>query len=238
MTRESERAERGADARPRGAAARFETVHAVCMLAAGGLTLVARDVRVVAVAGAVSLAAFVLGARGRWTASGRFGAANTVTLVRVVGVFAFGWLGAKAASPEGALLVLALFALDGLDGWIARRTRTASAFGERLDTECDAWMVLVVSLALFLAGRLGAFVLVAGLLRYLYVLALAVVPSERGDEPPSRTGRWAFSFLMLSLCASLWPLGPWHVPLAMLAIALLCASFARSVVWSWGPVRK
>lgn len=230
--------ERGAVARTRGAVARLETAHAVCMLVVAALALVVRDVRVVAVAGAASLLAFVFGARGRWTATGRFGAANTITLVRMGGVLAFGWLGEAAASPVGALLVLSLFALDGLDGWIARRTSSASAFGARLDTECDAWMVLVASLVLFLAGRLGAFILAAGLLRYLYVVALVLVPRARGDEPPSRSGRWAFSFLMVSLCASLWPLGPWHTPLAMLALALLCASFARSVVWSWAPVRK
>lgn len=229
---------RGAESRTRGVLARFETVHALCLLAAAGLALGARDVRIVAVAGAVSLLVFVLRAHGRWTESGNFGAANTITLARVGGVFVFSWLGARAASPPGALLVLALFALDGVDGWVARRTHTASAFGARLDTECDAWMVLVASLVLQLAGRLGPFILVAGLLRYLYVLALAIVPGARGDEPPSRTGRWAFSLLVASLCASLWPLGPWHAPVAMLAVALLCASFARSVVWSWGPVPK
>jgi phosphatidylglycerophosphate synthase len=219
---------------PRGA----EALHAASMLAAMAATLVVRDLRVVTAVGLLALFGLVASARGRWTATGAFGAANSVTLLRALCVGAFGCLGGLATSPVGALAVFAVFALDGLDGWLARRTGTASAFGARFDQECDAWLVLVAALALHLADRVGAFILVAGALRYFYTLALVFVPGARGDEPPSRTGRWAFSLLVSSLCASLWPLGPWHVALAVFATALLCLSFVRSVLWSWGPVRR
>lgn len=208
------------------------------MLVAAGSSLAARDARIASIVGAASLAAWTWQARRAWTPSGTFGAANAVTLLRAALVVVFGSLGDGAATPGGALLLLAAFALDGVDGWLARRHRATSAFGARFDTECDAWTVLVATLVLHLAGRLGAFILVAGVARYAYVLALALVPSARGEEPRSRTGRWAYSLLMGSLCVSAWPLGAWHTPLAMLATALLCASFLRSVVWSWGPVSE
>ena len=215
-----------------------ERAHAAAMLLAAGLSLGTHDVRATAVVGAGALLLYVVEARGRWTPSGAFGAANTVTLVRAALVFAFACLGARAAGPLGSALVLAAFGLDGVDGWLARREQNASPFGTRLDTECDAWTVLVAALVLYLSARLGWFVLIAGLLRYAYVLLLALWPRNRGAEPPSRTGRWAFSLLMVSLCASLWPFGSWHVPLAMLATGLLCLSFVRSVVWSLGAVAK
>ena len=210
-------------------------MHAAFMLLAAGFSLVAEDARIAVVAGATSLVAWMVRARGTWTPSGRLGAANAVTLLRAGVVLVFGCLGEHAATPAGALLVLGAFVLDGVDGWLARRSGTASTFGARLDMECDAWTVLVAALVLYLSGRLGAFILVAGALRYTYVVALALRPSVKGEEPRSRTARWAFSLVMISLCVSLWPLGAWHVPLAGLATLLLCASFVRSTVWSWRP---
>ena len=47
-------------------------------------------------------------------------------------------------------------ALDGVDGWVARRTRTASAFGARFDMETDALLILVLSALVWRVGKAGA----------------------------------------------------------------------------------
>ena len=52
--------------------------------------------------------------------------------------------GQPAVPALVALSVVALV-LDALDGWVARRTRTASAFGARFDGEADAFLMLVLS---------------------------------------------------------------------------------------------
>ena len=49
-------------------------------------------------------------------------------------------------------------------------------------------------------------------------------------------GRYAFAVMVLSMCASLWPIEPWHRPLALLATLLIVYSFGRSVYWSLKPV--
>ena len=51
------------------------------------------------------------------------------------------------------LTVVAL-ALDAVDGWVARRTRTASALGARFDGEVDAFLILVLSVYVAPLGRL------------------------------------------------------------------------------------
>src|SRR5262245_48079916 len=84
------------------------------------------------------------------TAAAALGPADRVTLLRaglVAGAAAF------VADPfvqpvqVSALVLLAVVALvlDGVDGWIARRTGTVSEFGARFDMEVDAFLILVLS---------------------------------------------------------------------------------------------
>jgi phosphatidylglycerophosphate synthase len=205
--------------------------HAAVMLLAAAASLALGNALPAALAGGAALLVLVHAHRGRFTPSGQFGAANAITALRLLLTLSLGWLGLRTLEAPVALLVLAIFALDGLDGWLARRSGQASDFGARFDMECDALLVLVCALLLYLHGRLGAFVLVAGALRYAYVLVLAVLPQGGREAPRSRLGRYVFAVLMLSFIASL-ALLPGHRWLALGAVLLLCVSFARSMYWS------
>jgi len=99
--------------------------------------------------------------------------------------------------------------------------------------EVDAFMVLLVAILLFSGARLPAFILVAGAMRYVYVLLLMLAPRDAPEAPPSRWGRHVFSLMVVSLAASAWPL-PHHRVLAAVASLCLVASFARSSWWSLG----
>jgi phosphatidylglycerophosphate synthase len=164
------------------------------------------------------------------------GAANAVTLARLGLVVVIGLRLETEAGPLAAGLILAVFLLDGIDGRIARSTGTTSELGARFDMETDALLVLVSALGLYASGRLGAFVLVPGVLRYAYVLALALVPRLRGEAPRSLLGRYAFALMVVSLALSAWPLFPQHALLALVASLGIVASFGRSVYWSWRSV--
>jgi phosphatidylglycerophosphate synthase len=186
------------------------------LLGAGSLLLlIARELRGSAGAGA-----------------SRIGPANAITLVRVALVVLLALRLPRGAGPVEAGLVLLVFALDGVDGWVARRTGSASELGARLDMETDALFVLVCALGLYACGRLGAYVLVPGVLRYGYVLALAWLPRLRREAPRSQLGRYAFALMVLSFAVSAWPLSRQHAWLALLASLGIAASFARSVYWS------
>jgi phosphatidylglycerophosphate synthase len=211
---------------------RWSKLHAVAMLIAALLALALRAAWPVALIGAASLFALLGLGRGRYTPAGAFGSANAVTLLRLLLIACLALVGQRMRGEESALLMFAVFALDGLDGWLARSRQLSSAFGARFDTECDAMLVLVGSLLLYLRARLPAFILVPGALRYAYVLAIGWLPGRGREQPRSLVGRYVFAIVVLSLCASLWPLEPWHRPFALLATLLIVYSFGRSVYWS------
>src|SRR5205814_1162814 len=67
-------------------------------------------------------------------------------------------------------------ALDGVDGWLARKSRMVSAFGARFDMEVDALLIQALAILAWQYGKAGAWVLASGLLRYVFVAAGGVWP--------------------------------------------------------------
>ena len=62
----------------------------------------------------------------------------------------------------------------------------ASAFGARFDMETDALLIQVLAILAWQYGKAGPWVLVSGLLRYLFVAAGWVWPWMREPLFPSR----------------------------------------------------
>jgi phosphatidylglycerophosphate synthase len=213
----------------------FSRVNALLMLLASAGSLAFRSAWPAAALGALSLCGCVVLLRGRWTPSGALGAANALTLLRLALIASLPALSAPAPGRAAALLVAIIFVLDGVDGWIARRKREVSAFGAYFDLECDALLVLLCTLVLYQTGRLGGYVLVPGLLRYVYVLLVITLPIAADAAPHSRIGRYAFCALILGFIASLWPLEPVHRSLAAMATSLVVGSFAHSIFTSIRP---
>jgi len=206
--------------------------HAVLLMIAAGLSLLLDSLLPPTLVGVLSLLFLIFRHRGQWTTTGVFGSANMVTTLRlfmVAGLCAIGF--ARGVGPAAAVLVATIFALDGLDGWLAKRTGQSSAFGAAFDMECDALLVLVCTLLMYLHGRLGAYILIPGLLRYVYALALIWLPERDGEAPRSRIGRFVFSLFAVSMVVSLWPVEPLHRPLEVLATVFVVWSFARSALW-------
>ncbi|HLV65476.1 MAG TPA: CDP-alcohol phosphatidyltransferase family protein [Polyangiaceae bacterium] len=211
---------------------RWSRVHAFAMLAATGIALVAREAWPIALVGLSSVAALVItGARS----GARVGtAANGVTALRLLFVTSLGL--AALAPPSGllvALAVLGIFVLDGVDGALARRFGAESAFGARLDLETDALLVLVVDFLLHAVWGYGVWVLVSGLLRYVYTLTLAVFPPPGGPAPRSRFARSSFGLFVTSRIAALALPAAVAVPVAGLGSLLLWFSFARSFFYAY-----
>jgi phosphatidylglycerophosphate synthase len=166
-----------------------------------------------------------------------FGAANVVTLAR--GALTMLLL-ALLAAPRGALLgwyVVAIalvgLALDGVDGWLARSRGEASAFGARFDMETDALLILALSLLAWQLGKAGAWVVLAGALRYLFVAASWVAPWLGRGLPASRRRQTACVVQIVSLILCLLPVvqPPASAGVALLGLVALTASFATDVVW-------
>lgn len=188
--------------------------------------------------GFLAIAALAFLALPRHLPQRRFGAANDVTLLRaVICALCIGLLGPAetAAAASWWLPSLAGFALalDGLDGWAARRWRSASEFGARFDMELDALFILVLALLVYGLGKAGIWVLASGLLRYLFVAAAWVWPRLAASLPPRRGRQTACVLQTLALVFCLIPLAvpPVSTALAAGGLTLLSLSFLIDLVW-------
>jgi len=122
-----------------------------------------------------------------------------------------------------------MLVLDAVDGAVARRTVVTDR-GARWDMETDAAAVLVLSLAA--APAVGVWVLAAGLMRYAFVLAGAVLPALRGPLPPCQTRRVVAAVQGPALLLAVAPGPPVAVAVTGCALALgaLTFSFGRDVL--------
>ena len=121
--------------------------------------------------------------------------------------------------------------LDAVDGQVARRTGTATPFGARFDGEVDAFLILVLSVAV--SRDYGGWVLAIGAARYVLLIAGWLVPWLAAPLPPRYWGKVvaAVQGIVLTVAVS----GVLPRPVGMIAVGvallLLAESFGRSVVW-------
>ncbi len=166
----------------------------------------------------------------------RLGPANQVTLLRGVLTALLAGLvgeGAPAIAWTALALGLAASALDGVDGWLARRGGWASPFGARFDMETDALLIAVLALLVWSLGKAGVWVLAAGLMRYAFVAAAYLLPWLARPLPPSRRRQAVCVVQVLSLTLALTPiLAPaTSAALAAAGLVVLIYSFAVDVHW-------
>jgi phosphatidylglycerophosphate synthase len=208
---------------------------AVALALAGGLAW--RGVLVALVAYGLIAAGVVAGLA--YHPYRRFGPANVVTLARaayaalLIGLLGDG-TGSLGESGRWALVVAGTvaLALDGVDGWLARRSRLASAFGARFDMETDALSVLALSALVYRSGQVGAWVLTAGLMRYIFVLAGYLWPPLAAPLPPSQRRKVVCVILIVGMLAALAPPvgAPRAQALCLVGLVLLVYSFGADCV--------
>lgn len=199
----------------------------------------ALDTRLAARTGMLAAAggALVLWLASTRLASPRFGAANSVTLARgALTVLLLALVGIEADVPLAwTIVALAAVAasLDAVDGAVARSRAEASAFGARFDMEVDALLILVLAGLVFQHGKAGAWILLAGLLRYAFVAASWVWPWFGAELPPSRRRQAVCVVQIVSLIGALAPIlaAPWSAVLAFAGLVFLVWSFGIDVAW-------
>lgn len=122
-------------------------------------------------------------------------------------------------------------ALDGVDGALARRSGMASRFGARFDMETDALLILVLSALAWRLDKAGAWIILAGALRYLFVAAARVWPWLAADLPESWRRKFTCVVQIATLIAAIAPIVPlpWSAVIAGAGLVLLTWSFAVDV---------
>lgn len=162
--------------------------------------------------------------------------ADRVTLVRAVLIACCAVLTVMSVIsphyPGVPLLILgaAAFGLDAVDGAVARRTRSASADGARLDTETDAALTLVLSFAA--AAALGAWTFLIGLMYYAFSAAKRFRPALRRTLPVSPGRKTIGAVQPLALLFALLPGIPAFpkTTAVLLSLTLLLFSFGRDLI--------
>jgi phosphatidylglycerophosphate synthase len=162
--------------------------------------------------------------------------ADWVTLTRAV--LCAGVAGLVAASFGGPVSVTALvtlsaiaLALDAVDGQVARRTGTATPLGGRFDGEVDAFLILLLSIAV--SEVYGSWVLIIGAARYLLLLAGWLIRWLAAPLPPRfwRKVVAAVQGVVLTVAVS----GELDRRVGIIAVAaallLLAESFGHDVIW-------
>jgi phosphatidylglycerophosphate synthase len=162
----------------------------------------------------------------------RFGAANALTLARGAAIVTLaGFLAGPIDTTlawVASLLGFLCIALDGVDGWLARRFATVSAFGARFDMEVDAFLMLVLGLLVVASGTVGAWVLLIGAARYLFVAAGWLVPALRAPLPYNERRRAMCVVQGLALVLALVPILP------PFFASLVAAAGLAATAWSFG----
>jgi phosphatidylglycerophosphate synthase len=187
-----------------------------------------------ATCGVLTNAALARG-RSRYRAD-QLGPADWVTLARAtlaVGVAALIADSFDQPAPVAMLVsVTALaLALDAVDGWVARRTRTTATLGAHFDAEVDAFLILVLSV--YVARSTGAWVLAIGAARYAFLAGGWPLPWLREPLPPRYWRKVVAATQGIVLTIAVADVLPRALTQAALvaALALLAESFGRDVWW-------
>jgi phosphatidylglycerophosphate synthase len=166
----------------------------------------------------------------------RLGPANQITTARAMLVaLVIGLVGEPAAAASAAIASAGIAALDGVDGWLARRSRMASDFGARFDMEIDARLILALAMLAWRYGKAGVWVLSAGLIRYLFVAAGWRWPWLQAPLAPSGRRKLVCVVQTVALSVAILPTvtPPLSSEIAALSIVALCASFLIDIGWLW-----
>ena len=167
----------------------------------------------------------------------RFGAANQTTMLRAALVaLLLGLVGEASSAPlawSAVAIALLAAALDAVDGRLARRQKTASAFGARFDMETDALLILALSLLAWQLDKSGVWVLLGGVMRYLFVVAGQGLRWLRRPLPPSRRRQTVCVLQVVSLILCIMPVlaSPWSDMIAAAGLLLLSWSFLVDILW-------
>ncbi|MEQ9488190.1 MAG: CDP-alcohol phosphatidyltransferase family protein [Alphaproteobacteria bacterium] len=171
----------------------------------------------------------------------RFGPANTVTFLRVVLVCwiagAIGQAGSDWSSWFVVTISTTALILDGIDGWLARKLGCASDFGARFDQEIDALLILILAVLVVQTGKAGTWILLVGLLRYLFVAGAVAIPKLAEPLPPSKRRQTICVTTVIGLILCLAPVvtPPLSTAIAAVTAGVLSLSFTVDTVWLLRP---
>src|SRR4029079_4836188 len=132
---------------------------------------------------------------------------------------------------------------DGVDGWLARRTRLSSRFGARFDMEVDALLIMALAVLAWQFGKARAWFFLSGLLRYIFIAAGWIWPWMRDPLPASRRRQTICVIQVVGFVVAVAPMvtPPSRTLAAVASLIVLLYSFLVDTIWLWrhaAPARQ
>jgi phosphatidylglycerophosphate synthase len=154
------------------------------------------------------------------------GYGNLVTLFRYLSVILIVSMSGSWSVRFTGLLFIIPVALDGLDGFLARRMDQISRLGALFDPETDSLFVALAGSMLYSRHIAGAWLLPAVYMRYFYVILLTILRLNGIPEKRTRLGPAVAVAMFISL------INAFVFPSALSGVLLMAA--AGMVVLSFG----
>ena len=165
----------------------WNSIHAIVILASVALCLLSENFVYLLIGAFASFCYFIISCRDTLRQLQPFGGyANWVTGFRFIlisGLMMF--LSSLSFVELGAGLIV-FVSLDGVDGWLARKYKQSTTFGQYFDMELDALFVMMMCCYYFSFKEIGIWILFPGLLRYLYRIGIDIFPKKSFRESKKR----------------------------------------------------
>jgi phosphatidylglycerophosphate synthase len=158
------------------------------------------------------------------------GYANLTTLLRLMLVIVAGLLYNNLTDINLFIIGLSIFALDGLDGFIARKLNQESEFGAYFDMETDAFYVCIFTIILFEKGLAGYWIIVPGFMRYLNGTIILFLGKKSEEEIRSKIGPLIAGLFFMAILTPFVLSKKYYHPVLIVSSALLVLSFLYSFI--------
>ena len=198
--------------------------HSVLLLIGLGFAILLKENLPLLLAGLLGFAGLFLFIQ----TSFKFSSPNLVSAGRFLLIAAGSWFFSELNAYVFVAVVCLATALDGLDGYLARRFKQETEFGRLFDLEVDAFLVLVLCYLLYSKDASLTYLFVAAIARPIFVF-LMIAGFKQYEEPHNKRGQTVFVIVLTALIVA-FILPPavyqWLLPAATL---LLLISFAIDI---------
>lgn len=164
-----------------------------------------------------------------------YSTANLVTISRVVLIpllVFFLFFEGRFASFIAAVVFIVASITDWLDGYLARKQHTVSAFGKFLDPLADKLLVMSAMIMLIPLERIPAWIVVVILAREIAITGLRGIASEEGIViAASSLGKYKTGFQIAALIGLLFHYEYYGIDFHLIGTILLWIALALTV-WS------
>jgi len=123
--------------------------------------------------------------------------------------------------------------MDGLDGFIARKYNLVSKFGEIIDQESDNFLMLVISISLYLNKDVSLYVFLIPLYRYTFLASMKKHDWLKRTLPSSLFRKIAcvLTIVLMIMSQDVYLDYENTVFLVNLSLFIITFSFSKDIIW-------